>query len=153
MNKPLSLTRDELEQWLGLVFHLIVIRTPRTRMHWSGNLFVRYRDMTATIMSRDRWEFIKSCLNSRDNNDPVNNDRLFKVRPLVDHLRKKFQIIRKHQKLCIDEQMLTFKGNHSMKQYLAMKPKKWGFKFFVLADSRGTLLDVFPYTGKIPPVS
>lgn len=153
VNKPLSLTRNELEQWLGLVFHFTVIRTPRTRMHWSGNLFGKYRDMTASIMSRDRWEFIKSCLHLRDNNDPVNNDKLFKVRPLVDYLRKKFQEIPKQQKLCVDEQMVPFKGVHSMKQYIPMKPKKWGFKFFVLADSGGIILDFIPYTGKIPPVS
>ncbi|XP_068226355.1 piggyBac transposable element-derived protein 3-like [Palaemon carinicauda] len=152
VNKPLRLTRNELEQWLGLVFHFTVIRTPRTRMHWSGNLFGRYHDMTANIMSRDRWEFIKSCLHLRDNNDPVNNDKLFKVRPLVDYLRKKFQEIPKQQKLCVDEQMVPFKGVHSMKQYIPMKPKKWGFKFFVLADSRGIILDFIPYTGKIPPV-
>lgn len=48
--------------------------------------------------------------------------------------------------------MVPFKGNHSMKQYLPMKPKKWGLNFFVLADSRSTILDFIPYTGKIPPV-
>ncbi|XP_064083071.1 piggyBac transposable element-derived protein 3-like [Macrobrachium nipponense] len=40
-----------------------------------------------------------------------------------------------------------------MKQYLPMKPKKWGFKFFVLADSGGLIHDFIPYTGSIQPVN
>ena len=38
------------------------------------------------------------------------------------------------QKLCIDEQMVPFKGASSIKQYIPSKPNKWDYKIFVLAD-------------------
>ncbi|XP_050714265.1 piggyBac transposable element-derived protein 3-like isoform X2 [Eriocheir sinensis] len=153
VNKPLNLTRDELEQWLGLLIHFTIIRTPQTRLHWSGELFGRYRDYTAMVMSRNRWETIKSNLHIRDNNDDINNDKLFKVRPMLDHLRKEFQKLPMQQNICIDEQMVPFKGRHQLKQYLPMKPKKWGFKIFVLADSGGLIHDFIPYTGSIQPLN
>ncbi|KAK3874910.1 hypothetical protein Pcinc_020227 [Petrolisthes cinctipes] len=40
-----------------------------------------------------------------------------------------------------------------MKQYLPLKPKKWGFKIFVLADSGGLIHDFIPYTGPIQAVT
>ena len=33
------------------------------------------------------------------------------------------------------------------------KPHKWGYRFFVLADSKGMTYDFLPYTGKIEPVN
>ena len=99
-------------------------------------------------MSRDRWECIKSCLYLRDNNDPTNDDRLFKI---VDHLRKIFSSISMDQNLCVDKQMVSFKGRYSMKQFIRGKKKKWGFKIFVLDDVNGYIYDLIPYTGKIIP--
>ena len=153
VNKPLNLTRDELEQWLGLLIHFTIIRTPQTRLHWSGELFGRYRDYTAMVMSRNRWEATKSNLHIRDNNDDINNDKLFKVRPMLDHLRMEIQKLPMQQNICIDEQMVPFKGRNKMKQYLPNKPKKWGFKIFVLADSGGLIHDFIPYTGSTQPVN
>ena len=54
--------------------------------------------------------------------------------------------------LCIDEQIIPFKGHSSLKQYVPKKPHKWGYKLFVLADHKGFVHDFFPYTGKINPV-
>ena len=149
-NKPLGLTKRELEQWLGLLFHFSIMHLPQTRLHWSFNYPCRY-NFVSDVMSRDRWERIKACLHLRDNNDPVNGDKLFKVRPLVDHLRNIFSSINKSQNLCVDEQMIPFKGRHHIKQYIKSKLKKWGFKIFVLAGVDGFIYDFIPYTGKILP--
>ena len=51
-------------------------------------------------------------------------DTLFKVSPLIAHLAEKFQEIRKLQRLCIDKQMILFKGVSPLKQYLPLKPSK-----------------------------
>ena len=56
------------------------------------------------------------------------------------------------QNLCIDEQLVPFKGKSSLKQYLPNKPHKWGYKIFVLADDQGMTYDFIPYSGKIHPV-
>lgn len=62
---------------------------------------------------------------------------------MVDHLLQKFPQIPMSQNL------VPFKGRHCMKQYLPLKPKKWEFKYFVLADSGDIVHDFISYTGKI----
>ena len=49
--------------------------------------------------------------------------------------------------------MVPFKETSQMHQYIPNKPKKWGYQFFVLADSHGMMHDSFLYTGKIEPMS
>lgn len=155
-NKPMKIDRKELEQWFGLCVYFSISKLPNTRMHWSNQLGP-LRDIASDVMSRNRWEEIKSKLHMVDNStlDPNmsnNKDKLFKVRPMIDCLRNSFQQIPMIQNLCIDEQLIPFKGNSAIKQYIPSKPHKWGYKFFVLADSKGMTYDFIPYTGKIQPV-
>ena len=153
VNKPLHLTIQEFEQWLGLTIHFSVSKLPSCRMHWDASLGV-YREFAATYMSRDRYLEIKSNLHLVDNNSITSTqDKLVKIRPLITHLRSKFQSIPMDQELCIDEQMVPFKGASQIKQYIPSKPNKWGYKLFVLADKSGMIHDFIPYTGKIQPVN
>ncbi|XP_050713415.1 piggyBac transposable element-derived protein 3-like [Eriocheir sinensis] len=156
-NKPLNVDRNELEQWIGLCIYFSISKLPNVRMHWSHHLG-DMRDVTSTVMSRNRWELIKTNFHMVDNstetqNSRENKDRLFKVRPMVDHLREKFHQIPMEQELCIDEQMVPFKGRSYLKQYVPSKPHKYGYKFFVLAGKDGMTHDFIPYTGKINPVN
>ena len=49
----------------------------------------------------------------------------------------------------IDERMVKFKGHNSLKQYIKNKPVKWGFKFWVRADSiTGYVFAIKLYSGK-----
>ena len=57
------------------------------------------------------------------------------------------------QSLCVDKQIVLFKGHSGIKQYMPNKPHQSGYKFFVLADSKGMTYDFLPYTGKIEPVN
>ena len=51
--------------------------------------------------------------------------------------------------LSIDETMLKAKGRFQYKQYIKIKPIKWGIKLFTVAESTtGYVLNVLPYTGK-----
>ena len=53
------------------------------------------------------------------------------------------------QNVSIDEAMIPFKGRSALKQYLALKPIKRGFKVWVLADSVTGYASKFEvYTGK-----
>ena len=84
-------------------------------MHWSQQLLTM-RETAARIMSRNRWQEIKSSLHLADNvNLSTNDDKMFKVRPMIDHLRSKFKEIPKIQNLSIDEQIVPFKGANSLK--------------------------------------
>ena len=125
-------------------------------MHWAKNL-ASINEFSAEFMSRDRFEAIKSNLHFADNNKAnvpgsSNSDPMYKVRPLIDHLRAKFQSIPKDQRLCVDEQMVPYKGRSRVKQFIPNKPKRFGFKLFVLASHKSFMYDFIPYIGKILPV-
>ena len=81
--------------------------------------------------------------------DNENRDRLFKIRPLIGFLSPKFKQIPQQQTLCVDEQMVSFKGRSALKQYLPQKPHKWGYKIFMLCDTRGAAHNFKIYSGKI----
>ncbi|XP_018015118.1 piggyBac transposable element-derived protein 3 [Hyalella azteca] len=153
VNKPLNVTHNEMEQWLGLICYFSISKLPHTSMHWCKRLSP-LTDICSDIMSRDRFEAIKSNFHLVDNTmqDPANADNFLKVRPMIDHLRKKFQDIPMIQNLCVDEQLVPFKGRSPVKQYIPNKPKKWAYKFFVLADEKGMTYDFIPYNGRIKPV-
>lgn len=149
VNCPLKLSRDEFEQWLGLSIWYSLHKITDTRLHWSESM---KNESLTSLMSRDRWEQIKTNVHLVDNTKLTGVDKIAKIRPFVDHLRKKFREIPMGRDLCIDESIIPFKGRSSLKQYKPKKPHKWGFQLFILADKDGTVYDFIPYTGKIHPL-
>ena len=132
-----------------------IFKLPRSHMYWTA--FTRIQQI-ADIMTRDRWEAIKRNLHFNNNvNMPsmedANRDRLFKIRPLLDHLLPIHQQLPQQQVLCIDKQMVSFKGRFVLKQYLPMKHHKWGYKLFDLCDTQGIVHNFEIFTGKISPVN
>lgn len=104
-------------------------------------------------MSINRFEKIKSMLHFNNNNeirprDYPNNDRLFKIRPVVKHLVEKFISVPFESCLSVDEQLCSTKCKSYFKQYLPMKPNKWGFKLYVLAGISGYNYNFEIYTGQ-----
>jgi hypothetical protein len=51
--------------------------------------------------------------------------------------------------MSIDEQVVPFKGKSRLRQYNPKKPKKWGYKVFVLSGINGLIHNFEVYTGKI----
>ena len=64
IDKPLNLTSDELEQFIGKLFLMSVVRMPATRDYWER--FLQY-DRIASIMTIRRFERIKWFLHCNDN--------------------------------------------------------------------------------------
>ncbi|XP_040075168.1 piggyBac transposable element-derived protein 4-like [Ixodes scapularis] len=84
--------------------------------------------------------------------DSSPKDKLFKIRPPLEMLLPKFEEIPQEQCLCVDEQIVPFKGHSSIKQYLPKKPHKWGYKIFILCHSSGVVHSFDVYTGHIDQV-
>ncbi|XP_050532911.1 piggyBac transposable element-derived protein 3-like [Daktulosphaira vitifoliae] len=109
-------------------------------------------------MSVNRFSWFLTHLHLCDNNlqpnkNEINYDKLYKVRPLIDSLSKIFlhhYIPNKNQS--IDESMIRFKGRHSIKQYMPMKPIKRGYKVWIRADQSGYICEFQIYTGKTDSV-
>ena len=108
------------------------------------------------MMPRDRYEAILSFLHFNDNSNQIpggvqSQDRLFKIRPLLDLLEPKFsELYHPKKELSLDEMTIAFKGRSMMKLYNKSKPDKWGYKVFVVSEATsGYVLKFFPYVGKV----
>ena len=77
-------------------------------------------------MRRDR--YFKLLLHFTDDVGRT-NDRLYKIRNVVEILRKAFnESFQPYQRLCIDESLLLYKGRLSFKQYIPSKRNRFGIK-------------------------
>ena len=78
----------------------------------------------------------------------TSNVRLFKVRPIFNAVQNRCRHLVLEQKLCVDQQMVPFKGALSIKQYVKVQPYKWGMKIFLLCGESGLCYDLIVYQGK-----
>lgn len=131
----------ELRKYIGILFYMTYHNLPNVRDYWSEKI-----DHSVNVvkkqMSVGRFEKIRKFLHFNDkrnqpSRDDPNRDRLYLIRPVVDTLNTTFGSVPKLDRLCVDEQMCSTKIGSYMKQYLPNKPKKWGFKLFVMCDTTG----------------
>ena len=117
---------------------------PRTEMYWGNETRI---SQVAGVMSRNRWQAIKTNIHLNDNStSDQTTDKLIKLRPFLYSLSNNLQKIPIGEKVCVDEQIIPFKGRHSLKVYVKNKPKKWGYKVFALCDCSGVLPNFEIYT-------
>ena len=124
---------------------------PSIQHWWSTHDDLKVLPIQKAI-SRDRFQTILSNFHLNDNRliDPDNRDKLYKVRPFLEHLSKVFIQNRSlNEYLCIDESMIRFKGRSTLKQYNPMKPIKRGYRLWSLSDDSGYIYKATVYTGKI----
>lgn len=147
-DRPLVLDKDELEQFIGILYMISIVKMPSTRLYWSQEF---YFGKIADIMTINRFEKIKSCLHCNDNMQRPSNctNKLYKLQPIIDMLKDSFSSLRHEEMLCIDEQVVPFKGMSSLKQYNPQKPKKWGYKFYVLSGVDGLIHNFEIHAGPI----
>ncbi|XP_060870286.1 piggyBac transposable element-derived protein 3-like [Metopolophium dirhodum] len=103
--------------------------------------------------TQKRFEEIRRFIHFNDNNkmlekEDIHYDRLYKIRPLIDHLNNKFNSIPYPRDLSLDEQLCATKARSYLKKYMPAKPHKWGFEFFVLCDSKGFSYQFEIYSGQ-----
>jgi hypothetical protein len=130
----------EMRRFLGICLYMSVVHLPAKQMYWKKDHRI---GIVADSMYRDRFLEILRCLHFSDNElqpkaDSPRYDRLYKVRAVMDIISKNFMEYVDYEKhLSVDEQMVPFKGNHSLKNYMKNKPVKWGYKILALAGQSG----------------
>ena len=148
----------EMKQFLGLLFLTGIIRKPAINLYWSTDPLYS-TPLFGAIMSRNRFQLLLKFLHFNDNakmpgaHDP-SPDKLFKVRPLLDHLGEKFgEVYTPSCNISIDESLLLWKGRLGFKQYIALKRARFGIKCFMLCEDSGYTFKFKIYTGKenVPP--
>lgn len=65
----------------------------------------------------------------------------------MDRVRARLLQLPLEKNLCVDEQMIPFKGRLSIKQYIRGKPCPWGVKIFVICGQSGMPYDFIAYQG------
>nr|CAI5855414.1 unnamed protein product [Callosobruchus analis] len=146
-NHAFSLTTDDLKQFLGILFFTGYHRLPRERSYWSLDEDLHV-EVVSRCMSRNRYLEIKKYLHI-NNNAEINNDRMYKLRPLMVMLNANFQqwgIF--HKMLSVDEAMVKYYGHLSAKQFIRGKPCRFGFKNWSLCSSSGYCYAFDTYCGK-----
>ncbi|CAG4954515.1 unnamed protein product [Colias eurytheme] len=149
-DRPDCVTDVEIRKYMGILIFMSVYHYPNVRSYWHTKFGFR---PISEAMPVNRFEKIRRIIHFNNNdmhkpiNDP-NHDKLHKLRPVIDHLNEKFSSIPLDQRLSIDEQMCATKIRHFMKQYLPLKPHKWGFKLFMLCSLMGYAYKFIIYSGK-----
>lgn len=128
----------ELRKLFGIMIYMSVYRYRNIRAYWGEYAFPPIQ----TALTRNRFDEIRRYMHFNDNDaappkDSPPHDKLYKIRPVIEHFNKTFKAIPLNQHLCVDEQMCSTKMQSMLRQFLANKPHKWGFKLFVLSDSFG----------------
>ena len=142
-------TKEEMEQLLGIQMKMGIVKMPNILCYWAEA--TRYPPV-ADVMSLKRYKKLRQFLHANDNclKDTNENrgNKLYKVEPVLDALRKNCQRIEQEECMSIDEQIVPAKTKFSgIRQYNPKKPHKWGFKNFVRAGKSGLIYDFFFYTG------
>jgi len=142
--KPLNISKKEVETFIGVCQYMSLIKMSSCKNYWSNRFRV---EKIAGVMTSKAFLTMKRYLHFCDNG-VANDDRLLKIRALIEMIKQQFKKVPLEENLIIDELMVPFKGRSSLKQYLPKKLHKWGYKIFVLSGNSGFAYDFEVYTGK-----
>lgn len=149
VGKSFNLKIEEIKKFIGLSLYMSVMRAPWLRLHWNR----RYgNSIVASTMTRDRFFLIRANIKVVDDNTVSDQarkeDKLWKIRPILDCVLKRCVALKRPDTVCIDEQMIPFTGTSELKQYVPNKPNPEGLKNWVLATTEGLVLDFEVSQGK-----
>lgn len=152
--KPYKPTDNkEIKTFLGINLLMGVKRLPSYRDYWSSNKIL-HDSFISSLMPVKRFSWLLATLHLNNNllqpqrNTP-NFDKLYKVRPLINHLQDRFSsCFQLSKNIAVDESMIKYKGRSTIKQYMPKKPIKRGYKVWMLADQTGYCYKFEIYTGK-----
>lgn len=149
-NENPHISKDELKCFLGILILSGYNSVPNKRLYWENRKDTRH-EFICNAIRRNRFEQILRFLHCADNNEMNVNDKLWKIRPLVENIRKKcLQHFISQQDLSYDESMVKYYGKHSCKQFIRGKPIRFGYKVWSLCSNDGYLVNFNIYQGKSP---
>ena len=141
---------NELKLFFGIILWMGVLVLPTIEHYFTKHPFFR-NDFIQNLMSGRRFTNILAMLHLTDNAKNISNqDKIWKIRPIIKHFREKWRsLFQLGENIVIDESIASYKGRLGFKQYAKDKKKKWGVKFWVLADCEsGYIYNIKCYTGK-----
>ncbi|CAF4506482.1 unnamed protein product [Rotaria sp. Silwood2] len=137
---------EELNVFIALLIWQGIIKKSELQMYFTTD------ELLATpifnkIITADRFQLLLKMLHFET--DPNPDITLKKIWLVIEVLRSTFKrFYRPGRFLNVDESLHLFKGRLSWKQYIPLKRARFGFKFFMLCDINGYVLDFIIYTGR-----
>ena len=142
---------DELEMksFIGIILYMGIISKPTIHEYWTKSYLFGTPGFRC-IMSRDRFYQILKYFKLYKDNEINNQDPTYKFSSLMRNIIDNSQSLYiPDRNLTIDEAMVKFSGRSKMKVYMPLKPIKYGFKIFLLCESKtGFVLKWIMYTGR-----
>ena len=151
-----AVNADELCAYMGLLILMGFVKLPSLRDYWKKDRVFNYPSIV-NVMSRDRLLEVHRYLHFTNNEalhapGSPGYDKLGKIKPIITALSERFKAVYEPGKnISTDEAMIQFKGRSTIKQYLPMKPIKWGIKVWMWAEAEaenGYVSAFEVYTGK-----
>ncbi len=137
----------DLKLFIALVIYMGVVKCSTLTDYWKkSDLYsLRYPARIMLHLSDPKVD----AENDKKKGTPE-YDRLCRIKPLYQDIRDACRAsFHPAQNISIDKRMVASKARNGLKQYMKNKPRKWGYKLFVLADSLcGYTWDFFIYEGK-----
>ena len=132
-----------MKKFICLILLQGLVKKPRWCLYWSKDPLT-FTPTFAAILDRDRYELLmKFHFNgnaSEPRRDSPQRDRLYKIRPLVEHFSATFS--RAFHNMCI-----------IFRQYIPLKRARFGIKLFCLTDKNGYLHSFRVYSRKDDPIA
>lgn len=140
--------KEEIKRFLGVIIWMGIVKLPKIVDYWSNDEMLG-QSFAKKTMSRNRFEVLLRMLHFSNNEEVPKNDRLGKIRRLVEILNQTFSIhYTPDECLCVDESMIPFRGRIIFRQYNKSKRHKYGIKLFKLCTTPGYTTKVEVYGGK-----
>ena len=151
MWKPCRL--GELYRFFAIIFHMCIVKKPQLKDYWSQHT-VLHSTFAARLMTRDRFMAILTFLHLVDNRLDNGSDNLFKIRPFVDVLGRRFkECYYPERAVAVDESICPFRGRIKFRVYIPNKPNKWGIKIYALCESQSGYMWNFEIYDANPAIS
>ncbi|KAK8771667.1 hypothetical protein V5799_010397, partial [Amblyomma americanum] len=142
-------TPDEMKVYFAMCVLMSQVKKSSIQSYWSTRAVIS-TPFFASVMSRQRFWALSKYLHFCDNSLPQSGDKLWKLRPVLDHVLKCFDTAYDPEEyLAVDESLMKFRGRLSYVQFNPSKRARFGLKFYKLCESSsGYCLKFSIYTGK-----
>ncbi|XP_052010391.1 piggyBac transposable element-derived protein 4-like [Xyrauchen texanus] len=158
--KPwIDITLQDMFTYMSMVIYMGVVKCSALTDYWRGSKLYSLPFPKRVMTGKKFLTICRSLHLSSFVDDAANEqrrgtaafDRLSKIKPLYREIRDACKRnYHPGQEIAIDERMVASKARIGIKQYMKNKPVRWGYKLFVLADSRnGYTWDFFVYEGRL----
>ena len=144
-------TKNEIKRLFGLLIWMDLVKLPELHLYWSKDKMYA-QSFPQSIMSRSRFELLLQMLHFTNNeNASLLNDRLYKVRPIIDILNENFtKYYDPPETLYIDEFVIPLHDHIKQfkKKYRHQRRYKYSIKILKLCFKPGYTYNFQTYCNK-----